>query len=103
MADPRFALPIPARTQIIGNVRLDYKANPVSCKQYPWFDRVLMKSHIEIECDPKVWAQVESLIQLKLSPENRKAAAHEIKTPVSMGAIDFDAYPSALSPFVPSN
>jgi pimeloyl-ACP methyl ester carboxylesterase len=65
----------PARTQILGNVRLDYKANPVSCKQYPWFDRVLMKSHIEIECDPKVWAQVESLIQLKLSPEARITAA----------------------------
>jgi hypothetical protein len=59
----------PERTQIIGNFRLDYKANPVSCQQYPWFDRVLMKSHIEIECDPKVWTQVESLIHSKLSPE----------------------------------
>jgi hypothetical protein len=65
----------PARTQIVGNFRLDYKANPISCNQYPWFDRVLMKSHIEIECDPKVWTQVESLIQLKLSPETRTTAA----------------------------
>jgi hypothetical protein len=65
----------PARTQILGNVRLDYKANPVNCKQYPWFDRILMKSHIEIECDPKVWTQVESLIQLKLSPGSVTTAA----------------------------
>jgi hypothetical protein len=65
----------PERTQILGNFRLDYKANPISCNQYPWFDRVLVKSHIEIECDPKVWTQVESLIQLKLSPRTRNIAA----------------------------
>lgn len=65
----------PARTQIIGNFRLDYKANPISCHQYPWFDRVLMKSHIEIECDPKVWNQVESLIQSRLSAETGYIAA----------------------------
>jgi pimeloyl-ACP methyl ester carboxylesterase len=65
----------PARTQIIGNFRIDYKANPISCNQYPWFDRLLMKSHIEIECDPKVWTQVESMIHSKLSPETRIAAA----------------------------
>jgi hypothetical protein len=54
------------RTQIIGNFRLDYKAHPVSCPNYPWFDRLFMKSHIEIECDPNVWNQVESLIRSKL-------------------------------------
>jgi hypothetical protein len=61
--------PNPARTQSVGNFRIDYKANPITCQQYPWFDRVLMKSHIEIECDPKVWTQVESMIHSKLSPE----------------------------------
>jgi len=64
----------PARTQIVGNFRLDYKANPISCNQYPWFDRVLMKSHIEIECDPKVWTEVESMIDLRLSPATGNAA-----------------------------
>jgi hypothetical protein len=54
------------RTQIIGNFRFDYKAHPVSCPNYPWFDRLFMKSHIEIECDPNVWNQVESLIRSKL-------------------------------------
>jgi hypothetical protein len=59
----------PARTHIIGNFRFDYKANPVQCERYPWYDRFFMKSHIEIECDPAVWTQVESLIHSKVSPE----------------------------------
>lgn len=54
------------RTQIIGNFRFDYKAHPISCPNYPWFGRLFMKSHIEIECDPNVWNQVESLIRSKL-------------------------------------
>jgi len=58
----------PARTHIIGNFRFDYKENPIQCKQYPWYDRFFMKSHTQIECDPKVWAQVESLIQSRLPP-----------------------------------
>jgi hypothetical protein len=52
----------PAHTKIIGNFRFDYKTNSIACKNYPWYYRFLMKSHIEIECDPKVWTQVESLI-----------------------------------------
>jgi hypothetical protein len=34
-----------------------------------------MKSHIEIECDPRVWKQVESLIRSKLPPPARSTAA----------------------------
>jgi hypothetical protein len=56
----------PNRTQIIGNFLSEYKTHPVDCKQYPWWDRLFMKAHIEIECDPKVWTQVESLIQTRL-------------------------------------
>ena len=61
----------PARTHIIGNFRFDYKANPILCKHYPWYDRLFLKSHTEIECDPKVWAQVESLIQSRLPPQHQ--------------------------------
>jgi hypothetical protein len=56
----------PAHTQIIGNFRFGYKENPISCHNYPWFNKVFMKPHIEIECDPKVWTQVESLIRARL-------------------------------------
>src|ERR1035438_4841083 len=56
----------PSRTHIIGNFRFDYKAHPIDCKDYPWYDLVFMKPHTEIECDPKVWTQVEALIQSRL-------------------------------------
>jgi hypothetical protein len=57
-----------AHTRIIGNFRFDYKANPIKCDKYPWYDRVFATSHTEIECDPSVWKQVESLIRAKLPP-----------------------------------
>jgi hypothetical protein len=65
----------PDRTEIVGNFRFDYKANPIRCQGYPWFDRVLVKAHTEIECDPKVWNQVEALIYSKVPPEARATAA----------------------------
>jgi hypothetical protein len=63
----------PARTQILGNFRSDYKSKPMSCGQYPWYDRAFMKPHIQIECDPDVWGKVESLIRSNLSLEARSA------------------------------
>jgi hypothetical protein len=57
-----------SRTQILGNFQSDYKNNPVNCDGYPWYARVFMKPHIEIESDPSVWGQVESLIRSKLRP-----------------------------------
>lgn len=57
-----------AHTRIIGNLRFNYKANPIRCDKYPWYDRVFATSHTEIECDPSVWNQVESLIRAKLPP-----------------------------------
>jgi hypothetical protein len=68
---PQIRAADPARTHIIGNFRFDYRANPIECKQYPWYDRLFMKSHTEIECDPKVWTQVESLIRSQLSPPHQ--------------------------------
>ena len=55
-----------SRTQILGNFQFDYKSNPVSCAGYPWYARAFMKPHIEIESDPSVWREVESLIRSKL-------------------------------------
>jgi hypothetical protein len=59
-----------ARTHIIGNFRFDYKGNPIHCKEYPWYDRLFMKSHTQIECDPRVWTQVEFLIQSRLPAQH---------------------------------
>jgi hypothetical protein len=55
-----------SRTQILGNFRMDYAANPIACPRYPWFSRVFMRSHIEIECDQHVWQRVEDLIRGQL-------------------------------------
>lgn len=68
---PQIRAADPARTRIIGNFRFDYKTTPIHCEQYPWYDWVFMKAHTEIECDPKVWTQVESLIHSRLPPPQR--------------------------------
>jgi hypothetical protein len=73
----------PARTRILGNFRQDYAAKPIRCDAYPWWDRIFMKSHIEIECDPRVWKQVEVLIRSKLPPPLRAAAAPDAAEQVS--------------------
>jgi hypothetical protein len=59
----------PVHTHILGNFFYDYRANPISCQQYPWYDRIFMRSHTEIECDPKVWNRVETMIKSKLPTE----------------------------------
>jgi hypothetical protein len=69
--EPQIRAADPARTHIIGNFHFEYKAHPIDCKQYPWYDRVFMKPHTEIECDPKVWTQVESLIRSRLPPQHQ--------------------------------
>ncbi len=61
----------PARTSIIGNFRFDYKASPYKCDEYPWYDRIFGKSHTQIECDPGVWKQAESLIRSNLPRQER--------------------------------
>jgi hypothetical protein len=57
----------PSRTTILGNFRLEYKSEPQECRAFPWHARFFTKSHIEIECDPQVWSQVEKLLRVPLS------------------------------------
>jgi pimeloyl-ACP methyl ester carboxylesterase len=80
---PKIRAANPARTRILGNFRSDYKSKPLSCGQYPWWDRVFMRPHIQIECDPAVWNQVESLIRSNLSLEARIPPVDEAKTAAS--------------------
>jgi hypothetical protein len=65
----------PARTKILGNFRFDYKANPYACNEYPWYDRIFVKAHTQIECDPNVWKQAEALIRSALPPVTPGGAA----------------------------
>jgi pimeloyl-ACP methyl ester carboxylesterase len=57
----------PAHTDIIGNFEMTYKDHPVDCGAFPWYSRFFTKRHIEIENDPRVWAQAASLIDLELA------------------------------------
>jgi hypothetical protein len=57
------------RTHIIGNFRFDYEPSAYNCSAYPWYDRIFSKAHTQIECDPRVWKQVESLIRTELPPQ----------------------------------
>ena len=52
----------PSLTTILGNYQLSYKTTPVSVTGFPWYARMFMRPHIEIENDPAVWNQVEALI-----------------------------------------
>jgi hypothetical protein len=80
---PQIRAANPTRTRILGNFRSDYKAKPLSCGQYPWWDRVFMKPHVQIECDPAVWNQVESLIRSSLSLEARLPQGNDTNPAVS--------------------
>ena len=57
----------PARTKIIGNIRMTYDGRRVDCRNYPWLARTFNKPHHEIENDARVWSQIASMIDARLS------------------------------------
>lgn len=63
---PRITAADPARTQILGNYSSDYRKEPIQCPAGgSWFDH-LTPSHAQSECDPRVWSQIEDLVQQRL-------------------------------------
>jgi hypothetical protein len=71
---PAIAAANPARTQILGNFRYAYKIAPPSCSTYPWYERMFIKTHIAIECDPVLWTRIENLIRDSLGQPDQLAA-----------------------------
>jgi pimeloyl-ACP methyl ester carboxylesterase len=63
----------PVRTAVLGNFHFQYKKEPADCHAYPWYNRLLFKGHTSIECDPRVWSQVDRLIETRLAPEGKRA------------------------------
>jgi len=57
----------PTHTEILGNYRFDYHKQPVQCLDCPWLIGHLERTHLESECDPRLWSQVETLIRSRLS------------------------------------
>jgi hypothetical protein len=65
----------PARTQILGNYLFDYREHPVACTGLSWFDRTVTPSHMQSECDPHLWSEVEQLVLQSLEAEPAAFAA----------------------------
>ena len=58
-----------SKTQILGNYRFDYQKEPVQCRGASWFQRVFTPSHMQSECDPRLWSQVEGLVRQRMEPQ----------------------------------
>jgi pimeloyl-ACP methyl ester carboxylesterase len=63
-----------SKTQILGNFRFDYRQTPVHCDGTSWFDRTFMPSHMQSQCDPRLWNQVEQLMRQRIEPAASIAA-----------------------------
>jgi hypothetical protein len=65
-----------SKTQILGNYRFDYRQSPVSCEGMSWFDRKITPDHMQSECDPHLWNQVELLVRQQLEPQPETLASN---------------------------
>ena len=57
----------PGRTEIIGNLHMTYDDQQIDCGNYPWFARTFNKPHHKVENDARVWEQIASIIDSRLS------------------------------------
>jgi pimeloyl-ACP methyl ester carboxylesterase len=71
----------PEKTQVVGNYFEDYKKNPIDCPGASWFSRVFTSGHMQSECDPYVWSQIEGMVRERLFG----AAAPSAEAAVSAG------------------
>jgi hypothetical protein len=64
-----------SKTQILGNYRFDYQKEPVRCEGATWFERTFTPSHMQSQCDPRLWTQVEELVRQRMEPQPATVAA----------------------------
>jgi pimeloyl-ACP methyl ester carboxylesterase len=81
---PRIIAANPSRTEILGNTLMDYRKDPVQCPEASWFDHVFTPGHMQTECDPRLWSQIETMVHQRLSfpnpsPETPAAVSAEIR------------------------
>lgn len=58
-----------SKTRILGNYRFDYQQAPVKCEGTSWFDRAFMGDHMQSECDPRIWSQIDNLVRQRIEPQ----------------------------------
>jgi pimeloyl-ACP methyl ester carboxylesterase len=63
-----------SRTQILGNYRFDYQKTPVPCRGVSWFQRTFLRDHMQSQCDPRLWTQVETLVRQTMVPDRMEPA-----------------------------
>lgn len=63
---PRIVAADPDRTEILGNYLVDYRKNPVQCPGASWADRFFIPDHMQSECDPHLWSQIETMVGHRL-------------------------------------
>jgi hypothetical protein len=64
-----------SKTQILGNYRFDYRKDPVQCEGGSWFQHTFSPSHLQSQCDPRLWTQVENLVRQHVEPQPSTVAA----------------------------
>ena len=64
-----------SKTQILGNYRFDYQKDPVKCEGGSWLQRTFIPSHLQSQCDPRLWTQVETLVRQRMEPQPTTAGA----------------------------
>lgn len=64
-----------SKTQILGNYRFDYQKDPVQCEGGSWFQRTFSPNHLQSQCDPRLWTQVEGLVLQQMAPQPATIAA----------------------------
>jgi hypothetical protein len=64
-----------SKTQILGNYRFDYQKEPVRCAGATWLERTFTPSHMQSQCDPHLWTQVEDLVRQRMEPQAATVAA----------------------------
>jgi hypothetical protein len=84
----------PGHTRIIGNFRRDYRTEPAACHDFSWYSRLFTKGHIEIECDPTLWSEIQLLLERYLPSDARNAEqlraldSHDPKPAAEFGVVD---------------
>ena len=82
---PQITAANPEKTQVLGNYLTDYKKDPVECPQATWFSRVFTSGHVQSECDPRVWSQIETMVRQRLLPQGLSSETAAVSAPVTPG------------------
>ena len=65
------------KTEIITNLKFDYKDKEVDMSGVPWERRLLSVPHSKMDADPEVWSTVEQLILSEIGDTKAEVFAEE--------------------------